>query len=721
MIPEYNRDGYLELPRGGYLIDTSIGYIQIGSPPETIKDTMRFEKQTPLVFVLPNKFFHVDKGISTAELEFPLYFNFYLRKKRTTIVCTEKQEKQLKVVLQESVFGPANINLDSEFIDGDKTYGFPNIRAEIDYFGSSKKLEDLVEFVNFKDNKVQIDSITIIKNEKGDFVIVDGDKRTEIPGEVGFRIKYDIGGRLEEPYKPPLLGITCLGPSHGFDPDDNTSGFIIWVNHKGIMVDPPVNSTEWLRESNVNPKLINHIILTHCHADHDAGTFQKILEESKVTIHTTTTVMESFLRKYCELTEIPRKEIINLFDFQAVIMGKPSYINGAQFNFFYSLHSIPAMGFEFFFQDQSFIYSSDHKNDPETFEEFYQKGILPQTRYEFLKNFPWHRDIIYHEAGVPPLHTKISYLASLPEEVQKRITVYHIAKKDLPAGGNLTLAKFGIGNTLYPKITPPKHTEAYNLLNILSQIDIFAGYTIEKAKEFLMIVNEEKYYRGEKIIEKGTQGDKFYIIASGNVKFDNFISKGTTNSAVPVKRFGTYEYFGEASLLLNIPRQSDVYAETDVIALTIEKNKFLQFIRGSDLLRNLQKLNQIRDTNSWEVFSTSANFKTMTSYQLTQLELILNLNEFNEGSFIIREGQLLDKIHIIRSGSAIVLKSGQKKVDLGKGDVIGEVYNISNHLQSNYTFKATSYLEVYSITKEDLVNYIKKNPGMYMRLSGIYS
>ena len=105
MTPQPNsNDGCITLPRGGYLVDTSVGYIQFGSPPETIKDTMKMEKSTPLIFVVPNKFFHIDKGISTAELEFPLYFNFFLRQKRTKIVCTEKQVEQLKVVLEESVF-----------------------------------------------------------------------------------------------------------------------------------------------------------------------------------------------------------------------------------------------------------------------------------------------------------------------------------------------------------------------------------------------------------------------------------------------------------------------------------------------------------------------------------------------------------------------------------------------------------------------------------------
>lgn len=38
---------------------------------------------------------------------------------------------------------------------------------------------------------------------------------------------------------PPDFGITVLGASHGFDPKGSTSGFIIWIYGKGIMIDPP--------------------------------------------------------------------------------------------------------------------------------------------------------------------------------------------------------------------------------------------------------------------------------------------------------------------------------------------------------------------------------------------------------------------------------------------------------------------------------------------------
>ena len=46
------------------------------------------------------------------------------------------------------------------------------------------------------------------------------------------------------------------------------------------------------------------MILTHCHADHDAGTFQKILLEQRVTVMTTKTIMASFVRKY-SLVSVP--------------------------------------------------------------------------------------------------------------------------------------------------------------------------------------------------------------------------------------------------------------------------------------------------------------------------------------------------------------------------------------------------------------------------------
>jgi len=83
------------LPRGGYLVDTPEGYIQFGSPPETIKDTMELPNSVPQVFVLPRALFDWRQGTNLADLEFPIYYNFFIRKRKTRIICTQAQAGRL--------------------------------------------------------------------------------------------------------------------------------------------------------------------------------------------------------------------------------------------------------------------------------------------------------------------------------------------------------------------------------------------------------------------------------------------------------------------------------------------------------------------------------------------------------------------------------------------------------------------------------------------------
>jgi len=59
----------------------------------------------------------------------------------------------------------------------------------------------------------------------------------------------------------------------GFDPNGSTSGFIVWIFGRGIMVDPPPFTNDYMRNLGINYSLINGVIISHCHADHDAGAF----------------------------------------------------------------------------------------------------------------------------------------------------------------------------------------------------------------------------------------------------------------------------------------------------------------------------------------------------------------------------------------------------------------------------------------------------------------
>lgn len=708
-------DGLLTaLPRGGYLVDTSAGYIQFGSPPETLKDTIFLPKGVPNIFVLPMEHFDPKQGMSVAEIEFPIYYNFFLKKKKTRIYVNPDHINNMRIVLQESVFGPEKIDISSEVEKTERSY-MPDLMSEMKYFRAGRVLEDMVDLCELVPSGFDIDQVRIKQRPDGSFNVMDNDKfLVTVPPKISFKALYDLGTTLSEPFIPPEFGITCLGPSHGFDPEQNTSGFILWINKAGIMVDPPANSTLWLKDSNVNPKLIDHIILTHCHADHDAGTFQKILEETRITIYSTPTVMQSFLRKYSALTRIPAATLLKMFDFFPVKMNAQYNLHGAIFNFYYSLHSIPTIGFHFSYRNKRFIYTSDHLNEPNQIRKLKEEGAITEERMNQLLNFPWHYDIIYHEAGIAPLHTPVSYLNSLPEEIQKKVTVYHIAEKDFPKENKgLKLAKFGIGETVYPDIEKHEFEEPYRILDVFSRIEVFQDLPVEKLKDLLLIVKKEHFEKGNLIIRKDTPGDKFYVIVSGNV---NVSGLDNTTSAIQDKVYTTFEYFGEASILLNTPRKADVTAITNVDAYSIDRNSFLRLIGGTKVEENIRRLAATRNARSWTVIRSNPFFSGLSSSQVTQLESMLKEETVPADTVLVRENEKADHVYLLIQGEVWSKRIGydERKVDIG--GIIGDFLSVKDGRPSEKTCWAVTEAKLYRIEGKDFLSFLEENPGVFMNM-----
>jgi CRP-like cAMP-binding protein len=701
-------DGVItSLPRGGYLVNTSIGYIQFGSPPETLKDTIFLPLGVPKIFILPMEHFDPKQGMSVAEIEFPIYYNFFLKKAKTKVYVSRDHIKNMEIVLNEAVFGPKDVDVKDEVVMIENAY-VPDLKSEMEFFRNNRKLEDMVELLPLEQT-IKIQNVTIKRNNDGSFEVFDDGKHlVNVPAKIKFSAVYDLGAILKEPFHPPIFGITCLGPSHGFDPYQNTSGFIIWINKGGIMVDPPANSTLWLKDSNVNSKLIDSVILTHCHADHDSGTFQKILEETRITIYTTPTVMASFIRKYSALTRISPNKLREMFNFYPVKMNQQYNIHGAIFSFFYTLHSIPTIGFQFNYRNKTFIYSSDHLNEPNIIKELYEKGIISEKRYKTLVNFPWDKDIIYHEAGIPPLHTPVSYLNSLPVEIQKKITVYHIAEKDFPKETHLKLAKFGIGETFYPDIEKHRFEEAYQILDVFSRIDIFKDLPFERVKDLLLIVKKVNFKKNDFIIKKNSDPDYFYVIVSGNVSI-----AGLKDNNIKDKIYTTFEYFGEAAILNNEKRKADVVALTSVEAYAIDKTSFLKLIQDTPIEIKMRQVAKVRDELSWKVIKANEFFQDLSSSQITQLEGMSKIKEIKKGETIFSKGEYQKSIYLLIEGTA---QTTDGNIIENMGDFIGEICNLYEDKPINTEYKAKTNLKVYEIEAEKIKGFLKENPGITMNI-----
>jgi len=103
----------IDLPRGGVSIETqAVGHVQFGIPPETIKDSMKLGIAVPSVYIVPvDRFcreFGPALGVNLAEFEFPAYFNFFVQRKRCTlIVDSVDAERNIRRVFSETLLGPA--------------------------------------------------------------------------------------------------------------------------------------------------------------------------------------------------------------------------------------------------------------------------------------------------------------------------------------------------------------------------------------------------------------------------------------------------------------------------------------------------------------------------------------------------------------------------------------------------------------------------------------
>ena len=270
--------------------------------------------------------------------------------------------------------------------------------------------------------------------------------KDEIDADDGLRTS-EVIPKPPPTFYPPSFGLTVLGNSHGFDKSGSVSGYVLWVNGRGIMIDPPPYSSATLEREGIRPRTIVGIILTHCHADHDAGAFQKVLTGSPVVVITTPTIYKSFIRKYAALASLSPALLRHSHRHKPAIIGEPLRFQGATFQFTYSLHAIPCVGFKVEWRGRSMVFTGDHMNKPAEIDRLQETGVLSKARADDLRNLPLQEtDLLLHEAGAPPIHTPLEVLMKLPERVKNRMYIVHTSQ--IPPESGLRVAPTGTAGTL---------------------------------------------------------------------------------------------------------------------------------------------------------------------------------------------------------------------------------------------------------------------------------
>ena len=225
----------------------------------------------------------------------------------------------------------------------------------------------------------------------------------------------------------------------------------------------------------------------------------------------------------------------------------------------------------------------------------------------------------------------------------------------------------------------------------------------------MLVVEEEEFKKGDFIIQKDTPGDKFYIIVSGNVSIAGI-------KDIEDKVYGTFEYFGEASLLFNTPRTADVIAATNVAAYSIKKESFLRLISNTGVEEEIRQVATVRNGVTWKVIKSNIFFKNLSSSQVTQLESIMTPAIAKNGTIIIKQGSVMDFTCILIEGDVDVIQDNKVIKRRKNGEFIGYVLNMKEGKLSEKSYKAVSDVKLYKINKEDFLGFLDDNPGVLMEM-----
>jgi len=102
----------------------------------------------------------------------------------------------------------------------------------------------------------------------------------------------------------------------------------------------------------------------------------------------------------------------------------------------------------------------------------------------------------------------------------------------------------------------------------LKKVKVLEGLPVAHLTKLAAHATKERFPEGERIIRKGEQGDKFYMLKKGVVECRNI---GDGASVVELAAGG---HFGELALTSGSPRACDVVAKTEAECITLSKQDF---------------------------------------------------------------------------------------------------------------------------------------------------
>jgi CRP-like cAMP-binding protein len=316
-------------------------------------------------------------------------------------------------------------------------------------------------------------------------------------------------------------------------------------------------------------------------------------------------------------------------------------------------------------------------------EDLRRRGKLPETHFQDLMYFFWTPDgkptvdLLYHEAGIPPIHTDKDALRALPDGVTGRMFLVHIADGDVPQGFAPGKPRLFATQVLLPPTPRSRRRALLETMRDGAYLYDVPSNTLETLLHGAEIVT---HFPDEVIIRKGpvAAGEPmhFQIIADGRVSVRDGRRVITT--------LGKADTFGEWAIGHQGGfRAADVVADRPTQTIRFSEEQYHWLVGKHPVIQ--ERINKIRSLlPRLQLAQERARLKAalepgarsviehMTSSQLSGFAIFSLIKEFKQGHHVFVEGDEADGFYILLSGHLAVGTESRFISELSEGDVFGE-------------------------------------------------
>jgi CRP-like cAMP-binding protein len=374
-------------------------------------------------------------------------------------------------------------------------------------------------------------------------------------------------------------------------------------------------------------------------------------------------------------------------------------------------------------EHKTFGYAGDTQYEPTMLRHLLEAQQLTPAQYHDLMYFLWTEDgtpkvdLLYHEAGIPPIHTDKHTLTTLSEAVRSKTFLVHVADWDVPTGFVPSKPPLFATHVLLPATARSRNQTLIHTLGLVSYLYDAPAEVIE---ELLRRCTLRVFEPEEVIIRAGqvqyTEPLVFYVVADGQVEV---IENGrVTSKLLKGDSFGEWGISHQRGFRIAdiIARRSTQVMEFDeeTYRWLVDKHPVIQTRIGKirELLPKLQAVRtRARQKSAYDPTRTRSVIEEMHSGQLSAFAVFSEVKRYQRWDAVVVEGEEADGLYILLSGHLHVAVGGKPIGELTEADVFGELGLLEARERMATIRVASADAEILFMSRENFNTLLQKVPA----------